>query len=299
MPGAGCAMPRFTLFLLLVVLCSIALCCVVSCSCRWVVVSRVVCRCWVTPVFVQCRLVVRYRVLPWYCVARHSVLRCAGSCRGGGICCVWLLLVVVLTLCVVVCGCSAWWRVVFCVGSRWVPPVAPTFALLCCAVCRCVRVLGCVFRGVRFRLSRWGCFGVGFCLVALCVLACVALWCAVLSRCVLVRWVGRWCVASGTVVRCCVLLFVGWLRCITRCVAHRCFAVGCGVVFRVVGFVVVCCVSVLRGLVVLSCWLRYVAPLWCHVAMLGDVVGVVCRGSPAFLWWRVRCGVLLCRVVLL
>jgi hypothetical protein len=103
--------------------------------------------------------------------------------------CVRLLLVVVLTLCVVVCGCGAWWRVVFCVGSRWVPRVAPTFALLCCAVCRCVRVLGCVFRGVRFRVSRWGCFGVGFRLVALCVLACVALWCAVLSRCVLVRWV--------------------------------------------------------------------------------------------------------------
>ena len=79
-------------FLLLVVLCSIALCCVVSCSCRWVVVSRVVCRCCVTPVFVVCRLVVRYRVLPWYCVARCSVLRCVGSCRGGGI---WLRLVVV------------------------------------------------------------------------------------------------------------------------------------------------------------------------------------------------------------
>ena len=78
--------------------------------------------------------------------------------------------------------------------------------------------------------------------------------------------------ASGTVARCCVLLFVGWLRCITRCVAHRCLAVGCGVVFRVVGFVVVCFVSALRGVVVLSCWLRHVAPLWCHVAPLGDVV---------------------------
>ena len=186
--------------------------------------------------------------------------------------CVRLLLVVVLTLCVVVCGCGALWRVVFCVGSRWVPRVAPTFALLCCAMCRCVHVLGCVSRGVRFCVSRWGCFGVGFRLVALCVLACVAFWCAVLSRYVLVCGVGRWCVESGTVVRCCVLLFVGWLRCITRCVAHRCFAVGCGVVFRVVGFIVVCCDSALRGVVVLSCWLRYVAPLWCHVAPLGDVV---------------------------
>ena len=41
-PGVGCAMPRFVLFLLLVVLCSIALCCMVSCSCCWVVVLRVV-----------------------------------------------------------------------------------------------------------------------------------------------------------------------------------------------------------------------------------------------------------------
>ena len=79
-------------FLLLVVLCSFALCCVVSCSCRWVVVSRVACRCCITPVFVVCRLVVRYCVLPWYCVARCSVLRCVGPCRGGGI---WLRLVVV------------------------------------------------------------------------------------------------------------------------------------------------------------------------------------------------------------
>ena len=79
-------------FLLLVVLCSIALCCVVSCSCRWAVVSRVAGRCCVTLVFVVCRLVARYCVLPWYCVARRSVLRCVESCRGGG---VWLGLVVV------------------------------------------------------------------------------------------------------------------------------------------------------------------------------------------------------------
>ena len=106
MPGAGCAMPRFKLLLLLVVLCRIALCCVVSCGCRWVVVSRVVCRCWVTPVFFECRLVVRYRVLPWYCVARHSVLRCAGSCRGVGI---WLCPVVVRGGVDVVCSSVRLW----------------------------------------------------------------------------------------------------------------------------------------------------------------------------------------------
>ena len=114
-----------------------------------------------------------------------------------------------------------------------------------------------------------------WCWVLSCCVMCfgrVALWCAVLSRCVVLRWVGRWCVESGTVVQCCVFLFVGWLRCITRCVAHRCFAVGCGVVFRVVGFVVRWCVSALRCVVFLSCWLRYVAPLWCHGAPLGDVV---------------------------
>ena len=67
-------------FLLLVLLCSIALCCVVSCSCRCVVVLRSVLRCCVTPVFVVCCLAVRYGVFPcaalgwvmswwWYMVA--------------------------------------------------------------------------------------------------------------------------------------------------------------------------------------------------------------------------------------
>ena len=79
-------------FLLLVVLCSIALRFLVWCSWRWVAMSRVACRCCVTPVFVVCRLVVRYCVLPRYCVPGCSVLRCVGSCRGGGI---WLRLVVV------------------------------------------------------------------------------------------------------------------------------------------------------------------------------------------------------------
>ena len=100
-PGVGCAMPRFMLFFFLVVPCSITLCCVVSCSCRWVVVSRVVCRHCVTPVFVMCRLAVRYCVLPWYCVARRGVLRCVGSCRGGGI---WLRLVVACGGVYVVCS---------------------------------------------------------------------------------------------------------------------------------------------------------------------------------------------------
>ena len=88
-------------FLLLIVLCSIALCCVVSCSCCRVVVSRVVCRCCVTPVFVVCRLAVRYGVLPSCCVARCRVLRCVGSCCGGGR---WLRLVVVGGGVYLVCG---------------------------------------------------------------------------------------------------------------------------------------------------------------------------------------------------
>ena len=91
----------FFFLLLLAVLCNIALCCVVSCSCRWTVVSRVACRYCVTPVFVVCRLVVRYCVLPWYCVACRSVLRCVGSCRGGGI---WLRLAVVGGGAYVVCS---------------------------------------------------------------------------------------------------------------------------------------------------------------------------------------------------
>ena len=163
---------------------------------------------------------------------------------------VWLSLAVVFTLCVVVCGCSASWRVVFFVGTRWVPQVASTFALFCCDVCRCVCVLGCVFRGVRFFVLRRGWFGVGFCYVVLCVVARVVSWRVVLSCCVLVRWVGRWCVASGIVLRCCASLIVGLLRCVACCVAQRCLVVGCGLVFLVVGFVVVCYVSALRGVVV-------------------------------------------------
>ena len=164
--------------------------------------------------------------------------------------CVWLSLAVVFTLCVVVCGCSASWRVVFCVGTRWVPRVASTFALFCCAVCRCVRVLGCLFCGVRFCVSRCGWFGVGFRYVVFCVVARAVLWRVVLSFCVLVRWVGRWCVASGIVLRCCTLLLVGFSRCIACSVAHRCLVVGCGLVFLVDGFAVVCYVSALHGVVV-------------------------------------------------
>ena len=88
-----------------------------------------------------------------------------------------------------------------------------------------------------------------------CVLACVVSWRVVLSCCVLVRWVVRWCVASGIVLRCCALLLVGLSRCMACCVAYRCLVVGCGLVFLVVGLVVVCYVSALRGVVFLFCWL--------------------------------------------
>ena len=209
MPGAGCAMPRFMLFLLLVVLCSIALCCVVSCGCRWVVVSRVVCRCWVTPVFVECRLVVRYRVLPWYCVARHSVLRCAGSCRGVGI---WLCPVVVGGRVDGVCS-SVWlWCVVARLVLCWFQVGSPCCAHLCVApLCR-----------VSLRAH------IGLC-VSWCPFSRVALglfWCWVSSCCVM-------CLGVRCVVVCCVVALcfgaLGWtLVCGVR---YRCSML-CAVVCR-------------------------------------------------------------------
>ena len=221
--------------------------------------------------------------------------------------CVWLWFVVVFTLCVVVWGCSASWCVVFRAGTWWVPRVTSLLVRLCCAVCLCVLVLGCVLRGVRFCVLRWGWFGVGFRLVVLCgvvarlvafrcgtlpcgllrcvvllllfpvglvglwfyavvlwqflwsfsllsvvvwliigvlcwyvsgavlhvvvfyrevvwflyfVVACVVSWrVMLLSCCASVRWVVRWCAASGIVTRCCVLLLGGLLFCVACCVA--------------------------------------------------------------------------------
>ena len=101
------------------------------------------------------------------------------------------------------------------------------------------------------------------CVVALCFGALgLTLVCRVRYRCsVLCVVVCRLAGLYNTL--CCAPLFCRWS----------------GVAFRAVGFVVVCCVSALCGVVVLSCWLRYVAPLWCHVALLGDVLW---RGSSRF-----------------
>ena len=135
--------------------------------------------------------------------------------------------------------------------------------------------------------------GLVWCRVSSCR---VVSWPVVLSCCVLVRWVGIWCVASGIVLRLCALLLVGLSRCVACCLAHRCLVVGCGLVFLVVGFVGVCYVSALRGVV-----LRFVgcAPLLCHVGPLGYVVlcGLVWLSLGFVVACSWRCCVVPCCVV--
>ena len=251
----------------------------------------------------------------WCAVLGHVVVVVYG--------CVWLQLVVVFTLCVVVCGCSALWRVVFCVGTRWVPWVAPIFALLCCAVCRCVRVLGCVFRGVRFCVSRRGGFGVGFCRVVLCgvvarlmVFRCGLLLCGV-SRCVVrgvrscvLRW-GRFVAGFCRVLFCGVVARPVAFRCITLPCGMLCCAVllllvpvglvglsVCGVVLRQG----LCSLSVLSVVVWLLidvlCWyVRCVSLLRPAVSCFVSLCSTVWSYGSCIVSWRVLCrGVLCCRV---
>ena len=244
MPGAGCAMPQFMLFLLLVVLCSIALCCVVSCGCRWVVVSRVVCRCWVTPVFVECCLVVRYRVLPWYCVARHSVLRCAGSCRGVGI---WLCPVVVGGGVDVVCSSVRLWCVVARRVLCWFQGGSPCCAHLCVAP----------LRRVSLRVS------IGLC-VSWCPFSRVALglfWCWVSSCCVM-------CLGMRCVLMCCVVaLCFGALGWTLVCGVRYCCSMLCVVVCRLVAlYNTLCCAP------------SFCRWLWCYVPCCRVCCRVLCLG---------------------
>ena len=83
----------FCCFLLLVVLCSIALCCVVWCSCRWVAVSRVVCR--------------------YVCNAGFCCLPPCGTL---------LCVAVVLrgaSQCVALCSVMSWWWYMVASGCSW------------------------------------------------------------------------------------------------------------------------------------------------------------------------------------
>ena len=140
------------------------------------------------------------------------------------------------------------------VGWRWVAWRRVVMVLrrvvACVVVFRCLAlggVLWCRALAVPCRMLCCFVLLVALCSIALC---CVVSRSVVLSCCVVVRWVGRWCVASGIVLRCCGSFLVGLSRCIACCVAHRCLVVGCGLVFLVIGFVVVCFVSALLGVVV-------------------------------------------------
>ena len=198
---------------------------------------------------------------------------------------------VVFTLCVVVWGCSASWCVVLRAGTCWVPRAAPIFALLCCAVCCCVRVLGCVLHGVRFCVLRRGWFGVGFRRVVLCgvVARLVAFRCGLSLRGL------SCCVVRG--VRCCVLRW-GWFGVrfrrvvfcgvVARLLAFRCVTLHCGVL---------CCDVLLLlfpvGLVELSfCGVVLWQWLW-SLSLFSVVVWLII----GVLYWYVRCVSLLRRVV--
>ena len=163
-------------------------------------------------------------------------------------------------------------------------PVASWRVLLCCSRCPALCVaFASVWCWVLSCPVLWR--GGASCVVPLCH---VALWSA-LSSCVLVRWVGRWRVASGIVLRCCALLLVGLSRCIACCVAYRCLIVACGLVFLVIGLVVVCYVSALRGVVFLFCCL-------CPIVVPCSSVGLcrVVRFGVALPWF---CGGVLVAVV--
>ena len=153
----------------------------------------------------------------------------------------------------VVCGVTSHSRVAILhrFGWCWVVWQRVVVALrrvaACAVVFRCLAlggVLWCRALAVPCRMLCCFVLLVVLCSIALC---CVVSCSVVLSCCVLVRWVGRWCVASGIVLQCCASFLVGLSRCRACCVAHRCLVVGCGLVFLVVGFVVVCYVPALRG----------------------------------------------------
>ena len=206
-------------FLLFVVLCSIALRCVVSCSCRWVVVSPVAFRCCVTPFFVVCRLVVRYCVLPWYCVARRSVLRCVGSCRGGGI---WLRLVVVGGDVHVVCSGVRLWCVVACRVLCWYQVGSPGRSHLCVALLCCVSLRACIGLCVSWCPFLRVASGLVWCWVSSCRVMCRGA-CCVVACCFVVLIFGAlgWTLVCG-VGHCFTVLFVVTCRSVALYSMLRC-----------------------------------------------------------------------------
>ena len=179
--------------------------------------------------------------------------------------------------------CVAWCRVMWCGGVSCGGPlwcVALWFVALCCIVVRWLNLVVFVLRRcfvacfVALFVVAWFFSGVLLCWFVSCasllrrVAPCYIMCCCVLPRCcmvlvlcrgvpcvvvscfVVVRWAVCWCVALGIVTRCCVLLLGGWLYCVAFCViVYRCSVVGFGVVCLVGGFVVLSCVSVLRGVV--------------------------------------------------
>ena len=105
-----------------------------------------------------------------------------------------------------------------------------------------------------------------------CVLACcVVVLCFGALGCTLVCGIGHCHIVLCLVIWRFVALY-SMLRCV---MAYRCLVVFCGLVFLAVGLVVVCCVSALRGVVFLFCWL-------CSI-------GVPCRsvGLRRVVWFSV------------
>ena len=210
------------------------------------------------------------------------------------------------------------------VGTRWVPRVAPFFALLWCAVCPCVCVLGCVFRGVRFCVSHRGWFGVGFRRVVLCgvVAHLVVFRCGLLFpgvSCCVVRGVRRCVLRCGRFgVGFCRVVFCGV---VARPVAFRCVTLPCGVLCCDVLLLLVpvglvglsFCGVVLRQwvwspsvfsvvvwfLIDVLCWyVRRVSLLRRVVSCFVSLCSVVWSYGSCIVSWRVLCrGVLCCCVV--
>ena len=130
----------------------------------------------------------------------------------------------------------------------------------------------------------------GMCCVVAC---CVVALCFGALGCTLVCGIGH----CHTVMCVVTWRFVALYSMLRSVMAYRCLVVCCGLIFLVVGLVVVCCVSALRGVVFLFCWLCPIVvpcssvglcrvvlsrgfvvacPLWCCVVLCCVVVSVLC-----------------------
>ena len=126
--------------------------------------------------------------------------------------------------------------------------------------------------------------------------------CCVVACCVVVLCFGALgCMLVCGVKRChTVLCVVTWrfvaLYSTLRCVmAYRCLVVCCGLVFLVVGLVIACCVSALRGVVFLFCGLCSIgvpcsSVRLCLVVLFGEALPWLCGGVLV----TVLCCVVLC-----